>query len=270
MEQHLVSSRRFPADEVIQHWLLNTAVEFGVPLTRLFPKKSQGLNVKPIPGCSSEDYARGLVELFDSRMITLSSEFPGDDVTTRSGVSRILDRLLALPKDYQRLRHLRPGDPSSLTVDRNPAMQVDFKLTALGGETWEKVAEPDWGRFISATTTYPDYGKSGPLEGDLISRDRDLLIAYMGWYPEVRNEQIRVETIKWETHTDFKVLYWKRLPFVYHASFEVRTAKDRWNDYKAPPWFWDWWFYTCHWHREPWDLPSWPSLNPEDPARAEL
>ncbi len=251
MEQNLATSKSFPAAEVIQHWLLNTAVEFGVPLTYLFPDKSQGLNVKPIPGCSSEDYAGGLIELFNSGMITLSSEFPEDDVTTRSGVSRILDRFLALPKDYRRGRYLRPGDPSSLTIDRNPAMQVDFRLTALGGETWERVAEPDWGRFISRFTNHD-------MSADLISPDRDLLIAYMGWYPEVNGEQIRLETIKWETHTDFEVLYWKRLPFVYHASFQVQTAEDRWNYYKAPQWFWDWWFYTCHWHRAPWDLPNWP------------
>jgi hypothetical protein len=53
------------AEEVIKHWLLNTAVEFGVPLTHIFPEVGQALNVKPVPGCGSEGYARGLAEWFD-------------------------------------------------------------------------------------------------------------------------------------------------------------------------------------------------------------
>ena len=93
----------------------------------------------------------------------------------------------------------------------------------------------------------------------MISANRDLVIAYMGWYPEVNREQIQLETIKWQTHTDFDVLYWKRLPFVYHASFQVQPAEARWNGYREPQWFHDWWVSTCSWHKKPWELPNWPS-----------
>src|SRR3954464_8858827 len=92
------------ADEVIKHWLLNTAVEFGVPLTHIFPEVSQALNVEPVPGCCSEGYARGLVELFDSGMIALSSEVEGDDTRSRTGVLQILDRFRMLSKDDATLR----------------------------------------------------------------------------------------------------------------------------------------------------------------------
>jgi len=259
MEQDLVSSNRLPSDEVTRHWLLNTAIEFGVPFTYLFPDISQALNVKPIPGLSSEDYARALIELFNSGMITLSSEFPEDEVTTRSGISRILDRFLALPKDYQRRRYLRPGDPSSLTIDRNPAMQVDFKLTAVGGEAWEKIAEPDWTHLLIE--------RRDSECGELFSANRDLLMGYMGWYPEINQEQIQLDTIIFETHKHFDILYWKRLPLVYHASFRLGKAKPRWGStvpiwYMAPKWFWDWQHSAiCSWYKEPWDLPSWPKLS---------
>src|SRR6266849_2582850 len=251
MEQNLASSNNFQADEVIRHWLLNTAVEFGVPLTCLFPEISQGLNVKPIPGCSSEDYAGGLIELFNSSMITLSSEFPEDDVTTRAGVSRIFDHFLALPEDYKRIRHLRPSDPGSLTIDRNPAMQVDFKLTELGGEAWEKVAEPDWRRFF---TQFSDYET-----GELTSPDLNLLMARMGWFRELSGERIQPDTITLQTHSDYPILYWKRLPHVYQAAFSVEAAKPQWaNGHSGEPkWFREWWSSIGSWHKEPWDLPNW-------------
>lgn len=108
-----------------------------------------------------------------------------------------------------------------------------------------RLAEPEWARYISATTTYPPYGETGPVEGDLISADRDLLIAYMGWYPEVRHEQIRVETIKWETHTDFDIVYWKAPSLCLSRVFPGARCGRAAESYKAPQWFWDWWSYTC-------------------------
>src|SRR5207249_1289788 len=135
---------------------------------------------------------------------------------------------------------------------------VYLQLTALGGEAWERLAEPDWGKFISASST-PSTPQCEEWTGDLVSADRDLLIAYMGWYPEVREEQIKLETIRWQTHSDFEILYWKRLPFVYHASFQSASAEARWNSYREPQWFRDWWVSTSCWYKKPWELPNWPS-----------
>jgi hypothetical protein len=137
-------------------------------------------------------------------------------------------------------------------------MQVSFELTALGGEAWEKIAEPDWARYVSTSTIFSPYGDPSPAVGDVISADRDLVIAYMGWYPQVNGEQIQLETIRWQTHTDFEILYWKRLPFVHHASFRVRTVEERWGE-GQPKWFRDWWLSTRSWHKKPWNLPGWPS-----------
>jgi hypothetical protein len=72
-------------------------------------------------------------------------------------------------------------------------MQVSFRLTRRGGEAWEKAAEPDWGHFISVGTYSAAGGQSEP--GEVISANRDLVIAYMGWYPEVNREKIQLETI---------------------------------------------------------------------------
>jgi len=83
---------------MINHWLLNAAAEFGVLLTCIFPEAGRGLNVKPVPISDSEQYSRGLLELFDSAQIAFSSKVPGDDPQTRNGVAQILDRFRALSK----------------------------------------------------------------------------------------------------------------------------------------------------------------------------
>jgi len=246
--------------QLIEHWLLNLAVEHPVSLGLLFPEAEvQGLNVRPVPGCSSEDYARSLFDLFVAERIELDSEFPEDDVRSRSGVSTLLDRFRRLSREDSIVRHLIPRDrPSSgSTGQHHHRRRVHFQLTARGGEAWEKTAEPDWRRFVCVSTYSAPNGKSAT--GELISADRDLLLAYMGWYPEVNREQIQLDTIKWQTHTDFEILYWKRLPFVYHASFQVRPAEARWNGYREPEWFRDWWFSTSSWHKEPSQLPNWGS-----------
>ncbi len=248
MEEHLASPNNLPPDGVIQHWLLNTAVEFGVPLTRIFPAAGKGLNVKPIPGCSSEGYARGLIDLFISAMITFSSGSTEDDVITRSGVSQILERFLALPKNYEPLRHLR---------DRDPSTQVGFKLTELGGEAWERVAEPDWGRFF---TQFSDY-----KTGELTSPDLNLLMARMDWFRELSGEQIQPDTITLQTQSDYPILYWKRLPHVYQAAFSVEAAEPRWANGRIgePKWFREWWSSVGSWHKKPWELPDWPDRTPD-------
>jgi hypothetical protein len=262
MEERLAASS-LSRDDIAKHWLLNLAAEMPIGLARVVPNvAAQSLNTKPVPGCTAGDYARNLVELFEAGMVTLSSSLADDDATTRSGVSRILDRFLGLPKDYRRFRYLRQNDPTSLQIDREPANQATYELTAFGGENWERLAEPDWARFISGFTTPDDAlsQENAEMTGELFSPDRDLLVAYMGWYPEVRGEQIRLETIRWDTHRDYEVLYWKRLPLVYRVLFRATFAEARW---KFPPlkpqWFSDWWIHTCHWHREPWELPTWPT-----------
>ena len=242
--------------------MLNTAIEYAVPLTDFFPElNSQGLNVQPVPGCSAEQYADVLIELFDSDLISFSSQVEGNDTRSRNGILRIIERFRSLRKTDPVLLSDNGELLKSYQLRQLPGMQVSFQLTSLGGEAWEKIAAPDWAHYVSESTIFPaldDQNDDTIGDGDLISADRDRIIAYMGWYPEVRGEYIEVDTVNWQTHTDFEILYWKRLPFVHHASFRVRIAEGRWRCL-APKWFGDWWASTRKWHIQPWDLPSWPS-----------
>jgi hypothetical protein len=147
--------------QVIKHWLLDLAVEHPVSLGLLFPHtENQGLNVKPIPNCGSDDYACGLLELFIAGLITLGSEFPADDVENRSGISKVLDRFLRLSSEDSPVRQLLAGTRGSREQPGcRPSKRVCFQLTARGGSVWEKVVEPDWDHFVSASTYSAIAGK---------------------------------------------------------------------------------------------------------------
>jgi len=82
-------------------------------------------------------------------------------------------------------------------------------------------------------------------------------MAYMGWYPKLHEQQITLESIRWQTHPDFKVLYWKPLPLVYQVSFSLKPGEARWIS--SPKWFQDWWLSVVSWYKKPWELAGWPS-----------
>jgi len=218
------------------HWLLNLAVEQPIWLDLLFPiVETQALNVKAIPGFDAEDYAKCLNELLNLGMVKLSTVDP-----TQSDIHEIIERLMNLPGDL----------PPTWLRRRIPGIQVSFELTALGGETWERFSEPDWAHIVVE--------RRDATSSELISPDRHKLMAYMGWYPEIHHEKILCETVEWHTQTRFPILYWRRLPFVHHASFKVVSAEARWG-VAAPAWFREWQFASTSWHKDPWDLPGWHS-----------
>lgn len=237
-----------PIDAVIRHWLLNLAIEIPVDLHRILPVvQAQGLNVRTVPGSAEHDYARGIIQLHDSGLIELSSKDAADDVNSRDGVAQILDRFINLPKYDPSVspHHFGPVDKLPL------ALQVTYKVTALGGQEWERCAKPDWDHFANGSDDY--------VSGELPSCDKELLIAYMGWYPEIAGSLIQLDTISWETQRNFNILYWKQLPVVHRVSFQLQPRGKRWDSDSAPKWFWDWYFSTTAWYTKPWLMPNWPT-----------
>jgi hypothetical protein len=241
------------ADPMIKHWLLNLAVEYPVWLGHLFPAVDcEALNVKPVPGCNAKGYARNLIELSDSGRVAFSSDVPGDDPESRPGLERILERFLGLANDDPARQHTSDLRPM-YERNRLPGMQVYFKLTPSGGAAWERMAEPDWAHILTVSVDAES--------GDLFSPDRHLLMAYLGWYPEIEAQRIQLKAISWQTHSDFQVLYWKRIPLVYQASFTLHSAEGsiepEWH--RTPQWFREWYTSAITWHKQPWELASWPS-----------
>ena len=159
-----------------------------------------------------------------------------------------MNRFLGLSKDDPRFRVDGRLMPSRKRIQL-PEMSVGFALTLLGGGAWETCANPDWSGVILESR--------GSSDGVLISPNRDRLIAYMGWYAEINQEQIELDTIDLSVRADFPILYWKRLPLVYRAAFRLQPAKERWIG-RPPQWFRDWHIATMSWYRRPWELAGWP------------
>lgn len=213
--------------------------------------------MRSVPGCRADDYASGLLSLLDSNMVQLFRNETGDEREIQEvevSNASLLDRYVELPEPGTRLltRHrdlpTQQRDPIWTDTD----FQHLFRLTPAGGETWASLAEPAWERFCVQLSDYDNC--------EMTSSSRDLLLARMGWFTELTSDStVKVGTIKFETHRNYPILYWKVLPVVYRATFEVEPAETRWIDEHVaePQWFREWRFAS--WYTHPWDLPNWPT-----------
>jgi len=243
-------------EDLIQHWLLNAAIGYRCPLLYILPKvRGMTLNAIEVPGCRAEDYAEGLRNLYVSGHVLFTSKDPQDDVQSVSGIAAILSRFLGYsiePSEERDARAERQVDPQVAKIPR-----IEFALTESGGALWESIANPDWGRF---------YGELSDYEaGEMVSPDLTLLMARMGWSSELLGDRtIEIQSIELEKHSDFPILYWKKLPHVYRATFKCHLAEARWKqpahaDHPIEPdWFREWWPTTVTFYMKPWELPDWP------------
>lgn len=241
-------------EAVIRYWLLDIATEFPRNLGLIFPSVgSEALNVKEIPGCKAEDYAESLVGAFEEGLISLESDFPEDDVSSKLGTEQIMERFVRLRGDEREVRYARRRT-QPIPV-RQPRRRVRFQLTAAGGQEWERLAEPDWSSFFTQS------GDEATGDVELGSPNLNLLMARMGWFRGLNGERIKVETVRLETCSNYQILYWKRLPLVYRALFSVESGKPHRTGERRdePAWFRAWWNSTDSWYRKPWELPNWPT-----------
>ncbi len=191
--------------------------------------------------------------------ILFSSEDPEDDVQSDPGVTAILNRFLGYliePPEERYARRERHTDPHASKIPR-----VRFALTESGGALWETIAGPEWDRFFDCGV---NSGDNDEETGEAVSPDLNLLMAKLGWFPELSGEAIDIQSIELEKHSDYPVLYWKKLPRVYRATFKCQRAEARWKKYRnsdcamEPEWFRKWWHKTATFYTEPWELPDWP------------
>jgi len=244
-------------DELVEQWLLTAAITFPCPMGYVFPVvEGLALNMIEVLGVDSEQYASALLALWDSRKIKISPPETERVIETRAEVCDLLDRLVRLDQHKPNARMVRyarrGGQTKGQEIVRDPSLFVTFELTELGGESWEAFAEPDWTRFLDQLTD--------ENTGEMTSVDLNLMMAYMGWFPPFAEHQVKRETVRVERVADYAILYWKRLPQVYLATFELETSTQRWQDGRidGPTWFRDWWSATAVWYKKPWELNGWP------------
>lgn len=239
--------------KVVEHWILNLVIEGERKLSDFLPfVESLYLNVQEVPDCSAEEYAEGVLALFDAGLVRMYFDIGEDEEfdPDRALVEAIVRRRLQLPRvgrvpltKARRLpREIRPAEPDLM-----------MKLTASGGRAWEALAEPDWSRYVQTLT--------GDESGEAWSGNRDMLIAELGWYEELTSATIDRNTIRLEALHDYPVTYWKLLPVVFRASFACTWSERMWGGKRypgEPKWFREWWESRSDWYKQPWELPNWP------------
>jgi hypothetical protein len=243
-------------EDLIDHWLLNTAIKFPRPLLHVLPfVRGLTLNAKVIPHCTPEDYAHGLLGLFRSEHLVFTSEDAEDDVQSSAGVDAILKRFLRYPIELVPERHGAKKTQPPVPTLKIP--KVEFALSESGGSLWESVANPTWDHFYDQSSDYQT--------GDAVSPDLTLLMARLGWFPELTSDEgIDIESLSIEEHTEYQILYWKKLPNVFRATFKCRRIEARWKkisptgDPFEPEWFRRWRSSTVHFYTHPWELSAWP------------
>jgi hypothetical protein len=246
-----------PSQELIQHWILNIAIEFHGKLSDFIPfVESEFLNVKEAPRATPNDYAVAFLALLDAGFVCaypVETEVGGEHraKVDRLEVETILEMRLQLPRATSRIR--ARADKHKLS-SRPPVPDLRWRMTSLGGEAWEGRAKPEWNRYVSTLTD--------DQFGDIWSANRDLLMAELGWYRELNSVKVACDTVRVEVLHDHPIMYWKVLPLVYHAAFSCTPdAYARPTDW--PRWFRDWRLSQSQWHKKPWDLPGWLTAGQE-------
>ena len=246
--------------EIVQHWILNIAIEFGRKLSDFLPfVQSERLNVHGVPSATPEDYAEGVLALFDSGSIRLYSDSVdegGQIEANRSILESVLGQRLELPRREINLNPVGQSRRRSSRVIAEGGSDLRWELTPSGGKRWERRAQPDWSRYLAILT---DCGS-----GEAWSADRDFLLAELGWGRELDGLEIDRNSIRLEILHDHAITYWKTLPIVYHAAFASGWAESPWlhaDRAKAPDWFHDWWASRSNWYKQPWELPTWPKAS---------
>lgn len=245
-----------PIDKLLRHWLLDVAVEFPRNLCLLFPfVDGEALNAKTIHGHQPKSYSRALLDMFEEGLIRFSSDVQGDDVQASVGVARVLERFLGLSKDDSQLRRGGRFLPAYQRCHIKE-LQVYFELTPEGGQAWEKIARPNWDHCFTQST--------GNADCELVSQNRDLLMAVLGWFREADGGLVDLDSVEIQKLNDCPILYWKHLPSVFRVKFIFEKSDARWSGdgptwSREPKWFQEWWTSATSWYRKPWELPTWPS-----------
>lgn len=183
-----------------ERWVLEYVVEtrypvdwFGVATDSEFKRLTNG----ELAGLQVDELREALVRLASAGMVEVGN-------STASGW------------------HAVPSlDEPALRAAITGSSPLTFGLTPLGGNRWESLAHPDWGRYVRAR-----YARS--LGGEVIAQDRDLAESWIRWhqfYPPgfvaVPGSLVAGEIVPWQA------TYWKNLPCGWRITFQYEWVSDR-------------------------------------------
>ena len=217
------------------HWLLGLMVVNPIPLTWIVPiYNRRHTNASPLPDFRPDAYAQLIIAALEAGLIQLESlDCP---LTLENARETVITR-------------------SKRSVDEIPEEGIVIRLTEEGGRGWEQLAKPQWDKFLkfelrSLSSSTDDL----PMAGLLASRNRDSVVAYLGWYEFFESVKIDWDTLKMELHSDYEATYWKRLSDVHEARFDGFLQR---TDRSVPRPISDWKISLRNWHVKPWNRADW-------------
>jgi hypothetical protein len=213
-----------------RYWLLDAAVESGVPLGVLdAPNLEEAWN-RGHHRCTAEEIARSIATMVDRGELLIR--------TSRPGRSRPEGEALSEDLILERIGKPGLGQGSSW-----------YELTELGGACWEAWARPDWSRYNNNCMSLPEYSKAQfsallaatePLAQELfelescLKDDCDIIAG------SVRRKALR----------PWRATYWKTLPEGYLIAFRSIARPDR-PLRPTPRKAWDRWCELRRWYDRP-------------------
>jgi hypothetical protein len=220
------------------HWILDLAIIDPVSLGWLLPRfNGQHTNALPIPGFELSDYVLLLDSVIEEGLIQFSS---GDQNLTSTDAKTAVAEYAS---GFQRPQN-RPNE------------RVFLQITEQGGEAWERIAEPKWDKFFNFQLSYHSSELDDlRISSVLASKNRDAVVAYLGWYERLENVDVQWQTLRVETHSSYAATYWKTLNDVYEAAFDgIRRPIER----DVPTLVNDWKLSLGKWRLRPWERHDWP------------
>lgn len=192
-----------------EYWILESVVEFQLPLGVLVNKEIELALNKESHGLDRKSLVKTLERLFAEGLITVHK----DDNTFSLNAKQINN---ALNENHK---------------IENYDEWLYYGLTAKGGKVWEAFAKPDWNNFIDASsTTSDDYDETRICEAEIICAVKEHVEDYFNT-PDIEEELISESDI-WDELTPWQATYWKQLSTGYRVRYKYKAKDDlsfMWN-----------------------------------------
>ncbi|NMO20469.1 hypothetical protein HPC49_24460 [Pyxidicoccus fallax] len=203
--------------DVLDLWLLEVAMELPTPLHMLVePNPHVALNMPDDPRFSREELCERLSLLAERGLI----------------------RIHELPDGLEEL--YSPEEISRAIDARKPRSFFGYELTPEGGAAWERLARPDWGRYVNAgqEPTADDAPNAWVIEAASLETAEEELRFHeqLGDENQPVHESKRVEEL-----VPWQVTYWKTLPRGYRLHYitvpRPRDVQRTMSVPARPPWY---------------------------------
>ncbi len=204
-------------------WLLNTVVDFSLPICCLKSENLEALLNKAHYGLPLEVIAKDLLNLYHQGLIEVEKSY--DDENKES-------ELIELTAD--KLADILTNETRTLPVHFNYHY---YYLTEKGGAYWEAFTQADWYWYLLDEYWQIDCdNEDSPWQVEVYSQNFELLQEFFYGFSE---GVIDKSTVEFSQVDSFAMTYWKKLPNVHKLSFQYDEFTNEDLDLKPLHKSWD-------------------------------